>query len=169
VRVVYANGTAEEVDLPPEFVAMNQLLGVTDLDGDGRAEIVYAYVPGAHSWFGGMVGTGVTGKLHRVGFPEDVGIVDGAVSVVEGFACPDVDGDGRREFVLKAALPDVAQSPITTMSVHTTTYRWQGDRLIQSDDQTEPATYDDGRALTAFAEAYGGSHCPGLASPDETP
>ena len=167
VRVVYATGEVEAVDLPPEFLTLHQLLGVTDLDGDGRAEIVYAYVPGAHSWFGGILGTGVTGKLHRVGFSEDVGLVDAALSVVAGFSCPDLDGDGHREFVTKAAMPDMAQSPITDMSVTTITYRWQGDRLVKSDEKTETAPYDEGRGMDAFAGASGGSHCPGLASPSE--
>lgn len=167
VRVVYATGTVEEVQLPPEFLVEHQLLGVTDLDGDGRGEVVYAYVPGAHTFWGGIVGTGGTGKLHRVGFAEDVPLVDGAAAAAMGFACPDIDGDGHREFVVTSAAADVGGAEITTMTETTTTFRWNGDRLVQNDQQSESVPFDGGRGLTAFAVASGGARCPGLASPSE--
>ncbi|HET6949373.1 MAG TPA: VCBS repeat-containing protein [Acidimicrobiales bacterium] len=163
VRVVYASGTVDEVALVGNS-ATARLLGVTDLDGDGREEVVYAHVPGAHTWWGGFLGTAGTGRLHPVGFPEEQALYDAAATVVGGFSCPDLDGDGRNELVVAYASLEDAETRIVT-----TTYRWAEGTLEQTDERTEtvPGGIAAGRTISEVAGSRGGIRCGDLAGSPE--
>jgi hypothetical protein len=156
LRVEYADGTQEEVGvvgLPPAI----ELLGVTDLDGDGREEVAWITDAGAHSRIGGFVGTTGTGSLHVVGYAEPEVLYDGAALEVLGFACPDLDGDGRNEMVVTdyyAAGVDEAQLTVWT-------YRWSGDRLqqIDQDEERVPIVDADGDGVDDRRTEIRGPHC----------
>jgi hypothetical protein len=162
VRVVYATGRTEEVEVAGN-PALGQILGVTDLDGDGRGEVAYVAVPGAHTYWGGFLGTGGTGRLHRVGFAEETALVDASAAFSGGFSCPDADGDGRRDLVVVSAGSDGR-----TVEVHRETYRWQADRLAKVADTTDTvlARDGDGDGTEDAREGIAGVDCPGLRAPD---
>lgn len=163
VRVVYASGSSEEHRVDG-FEWGAELLGVTDLDGDGREEVAYLYDGGAHSSIGGFAGTAVTGRLHGVGFPAPRVLLDGAALESAGFSCPDVDGDGRRELVVA----DAYDRGDGTFQVHTVTYRWAGDRLEQADETTDtvpPAGDADGDGVDDVRDGVYGPRCGDLRAP----
>ncbi len=156
VRVRYATGDIEEatVDGIPYMV---QLMGVTDLDGDGREEIAFFSNGGAHGRDGLFMGTTRTGHLHQVGFSEAQPLVDGAALFSGGFACPDLDGDGRNEFVVSGSYAD----PDTRVAeVSHRAYRWDGDVLVSEGTTSEQVSYDDadGDGVQDFRE-IGGASC----------
>jgi hypothetical protein len=154
VRVRYATGDVEEatVDGVPYMV---QLMGVTDLDGDGSEEIAFFSDGGAHGRDGLFMGTTRTGHLHRVGFSEAQVLVDGAALFSGGFACPDLDGDGRNELVVSGSYAD----PDTRVAeVSHERYRWDGDVLVSEGTTTEQVSYDDGDGVEDFRE-IGGANC----------
>jgi hypothetical protein len=155
LRVEYASGTQEEVGLvgfPPAI----ELLGVTDLDGDGREEVAWIYDAGAHSRIGGFVGTTGTGSLHVVGYAEPEILYDAAALEVLGFACPDLDGDGRNEMVVTDYYASVDDAQLTVW-----TYRWSGDRLQQIDqhEETVPMVDADGDGVDDRRAEIRGPHC----------
>ncbi|HEY7070202.1 MAG TPA: hypothetical protein VH479_08820 [Acidimicrobiales bacterium] len=156
VRVRYATGEVEEatVDGTPYLA---HLLGVTDLDGDGREEIALYTDGGAHSMVGLFMGTTRTGHLHRVGFSEPRGLWDGAALSDAAFYCPDLDGDGRNELVLWGAYadPDTRVADVTRERFH-----WDGDVLVSDGSTEEQVSYDDtdGDGVQDFRE-IGGAPC----------
>jgi hypothetical protein len=156
VRVRYATGEVEEatVDGVPY---MAKLMGVTDLDGDGREEIALFTDGGAHSLMGLFMGTTRTGHLHRVGFSEPRGLADGAALSSGAFYCPDLDGDGRKELVLWGAYadPDTGVADVTRERFH-----WDGDVLVSDGTTEEQVSYDDadGDGVQDFRE-IGGAPC----------
>jgi len=160
VRVRYATGKVEQatVDGIPYLA---HLVGVTDLDGDGREEIALYTDGGAHSMVGLFMGTTSTGHLHRVGFEEPRGLWDGAALSDGSFYCPDLDGDGRNEFVLwgSAADPDTRVADVSRERFH-----WDGDVLVSDGTAQEQVSYDDtdGNGVPDFREV-GGDGCGDLA------
>jgi hypothetical protein len=163
VSVVYASGETEEIEIASD-PALGQILGVADLDGDGRDEVAYVAVPGAHTYWGGFLGTGGTGHLHRVGFDDETALIDSSAAFSGGFSCPDVDGDGRRDLAVVFAASDGR-----TVEVHRETYRWQGGRLQKTADTTDtvPARDDDGDGVEDAREGLAAVDCPGLSVPEE--
>jgi hypothetical protein len=156
VRVVYAAGGTDEHRVEgPEWGAA--LLGVTDLDGDGREEVAFLHDGGAHSAIGSFVGTAGTGSLHPVGFEGRV-LYDGSAAGHAGFSCPDVDGDGRRELVVEGAY----DNDDGTVRVLAETYRWAGDRLelVDTADEARPPAGDaDGNGTDDLRDAVYGPRC----------
>lgn len=156
VRVRYATGKVEAatVDGLPYLA---HLLGVTDLDGDGREEIGLYTDGGAHSMVGLFMGTTRTGHLHRVGFSEPRGLWDGAALSDGAFYCPDLDGDGRNELVVWGAFadPETGVADVTRERFH-----WDGDVLVSEGTTEEQVPYNDtdGDGVQDFRE-IGGARC----------
>jgi hypothetical protein len=159
LRVEYAAGTREEVDVTGNPHGIG-LLGATDLDGDGREEVAWIYDAGAHSRIGGFVGTTSTGHLHVVGYAEPEVLYDSSIFVAAGFTCPDVDGDGRKELVTITHWDD-STGATTDIDVYTTTYRWDGDRLVKTDEHEEtiPRVDADGDSVDDRRGDVRGPHC----------
>jgi hypothetical protein len=139
VRVTFAIGTVEAYPVtgPP---AAAQLLGVTDLNGDGREEIAYLHDAGAHTGWGWFVGIDEAGRLGPVGFTEEQALLDGSATSTGGFSCPDVDGDGRNELVLVGGFTDDG----VTAQVSRQVYRWRGDVLVLADADSATVSAEDG-------------------------
>jgi hypothetical protein len=158
VRVAYATGETDEVRLDGSAHAA-RLVGVADLDGDERDEVVYVVARVADTSVGGFAGLGATGGLHTVGFAEPTALFGASLERIAGFSCPDVDGDGARELVLEDARFADGTATITTR-----TYRWVGDRLELVDDDTRNEPADDRRA-GEIREELRGPRCDGLDEP----
>lgn len=159
VRVAYATGETEEVTLDGSGHAA-RLVGVADLDGDERDEVVYVVARVADTSVGGFVGTAGTGALHPVGFDEPTALFGASLELIAGFSCPDLDGDGVRELVMSHASFRDGTATLTTQ-----TYRWVGDRLEPDGgrrEEDEPA--DDRRAGQIRSEVRG-PRCGGLDEP----
>lgn len=160
VRVAYATGETEEVTLDGSGHAA-RLVGVADLDGDERDEVVYVVARVADTSVGGFAGTAGTGALHTVGFGEPTALFGASLELIAGFSCPDLDGDGVRELVMSDA-----SFAGGTATIRTQTYRWVGDRLEPDGavrEESEPA--DDRRAGEIRAEIRG-PRCGGLDEPE---
>jgi hypothetical protein len=159
VRVAYATGETEQITVEGSGHAA-RLVGVADLDGDGPEEVVYVVGRVRDTSIGGFAGIGTTGGLHTVGFAEPRALFGGSLERIAGFSCPDLDGDGVREFVRT----DVSFTD-GTATIRTQAYRWVGDRLEPDGDsreEDEPA--DDRRAGEIRAEVRG-PRCGGLDEP----
>jgi len=119
---------------------------------------VGALVVGAQGGRDGLfIGTTRTGHLHQVGFGEAQVLVDGAALFSGGFACPDLDGDGRNELVVSGSYAD----PDTRVAeVSHERYRWDGDVLVSEGTTSEQVSYDDGDGdgVEDFRE-IGGANC----------
>ncbi|HEY3140929.1 MAG TPA: VCBS repeat-containing protein [Acidimicrobiales bacterium] len=150
VRVVYARGTTEEQTIDAAIAIA--LLGVTDLDGDGREEVAFLHDGGAHTSYGTFLGTAVTGQLHPVGFGVGEVVIDSSAAMDAGFSCPDLDGDGRPELVTTAVFVEFGQD----IEVARTSYRWVDDRLEQIDQTVETIAGD---IPSAALEDEAGAHC----------
>ena len=161
VRVVFASREVAEHTVTG-VVAAAQLLGVADLDSNGRDEVVYLHDSGASTGFGSFLGLR-GGGLGPVGFTEAQPLVGGSATAVNGFSCPDVDGDGRNEVVLSSGYTDDG----VTAQVRRQVYRWQGDALVVVEDTpgTAPATDQDGDGVQDFREGRSGVDCGGLEAP----
>jgi hypothetical protein len=159
VRVAYATGGTEEVSLDGSAHAA-RLVGVADLDGDERDEVVYVVARVADTSVGGFAGLGATGELHTVGFAEPTALFGASLERIAGFSCPDLDGDGVRELVLEDAWFADGTATITTR-----TYRWEGDRLELVDDDIRNEPADDRRA-GEIREELRGPRCDGLDEPE---
>ena len=159
VRVVFGSGGMAEYPVTG-VAAAPQLLGVTDLNGDGRDEIAYLYDSGASFGWGWFVGSDGGGGLGPVGFGEEQPLMGGAATVVGGFSCPDVDGDGRREVVLSSGYTDDG----VTAQVRRQVYRWEGTVLVLAEDVPGTASVgdDDGDGVPDYREGRSGVDCPGL-------
>jgi hypothetical protein len=82
---------------------------------------------------------------------QDAALSDGS------FYCPDLDGDGRNEFVLwgSAADPDTRVADVSRERFH-----WDGDGLVSEGTAQEQVSYDDtdGNGVPDFREV-GGDGC----------
>jgi hypothetical protein len=162
VWVAFATGVVEEYPVTG-LPSAAQLLGVTDLNGDGREEIAYIHDGGAHTAWGWFVGIDESGRLGPVGFTEERALLDGSATSTAGFTCPDVDGDGRNELVLAGGFTDDG----VTAQVSRTVYRWRGDvlELDGTDTGTASAEDGDGDGTEDFRVGRSGVDCGDLAAP----
>jgi hypothetical protein len=138
VRVVYADGAVDSDEVPglPEAA---RLLGVTDMDGDGREEIAFQSDQGAAGVIGGFMGTARTGRLHMVGFGQPQSLLYAGGRSIAGFSCRDVDGDGTRELVTTG----ISVTSGTSVDVTTEVFRWQGDVLSSQGPGTQTVATED--------------------------
>jgi hypothetical protein len=131
VRVVFAGGRTEDYQID-DMLIVARLLGVTDLDGDGRDEVVFLHAAGAHAASGTLLGTATTGELHPVGLEPGNLLVDDSANATSGMACPDIDGDGQNELVLGGAYGFLDGR----VDAFDDIYRWRGDVLEQIDHES---------------------------------
>ena len=162
VRVVFGSGGMAEHTVTG-VAAAAQLLGVTDLNGDGRDEVAYLHDSGSSTGWGWFVGSDGGGGLAPVGFREAQPLVGGSATAVNGFSCPDVDGDERRELVLSSGYTDDG----VTAQVRRQVYRWEGATLVLVEDVpgTASARDDDGDGVQDFRQGRSGVDCADLAAP----
>ncbi len=164
VRVVYGTG-ADETHAVPAGVDAAVLLGVTDVDGDGREEIAYSYPEGDRVASVGFLGRGRTGALHLVG--EDVAgplLVDGRAGTASGFSCRDVDHDGRTDVLLEYAYFADDGEP----RVNQSTLSWQDDLWVKGPEEVVAAAAGDKDAdgVEDFLEDARRVDCGDLVAPD---